>query len=114
MGYILYGDPGSGAATSEMALAEAGQPVEWRDVSLDGDHQRGADYLAVNPMGRVPALILPDGTTLTESLAILLTVADRHPEAALVPAAEPGVRFGASACPDPCRRGTVRDPGRAG
>lgn len=85
MGYILYGDPGSGAAAAEMALAEADQPVEWRDVSLDGDRQRGADYLAVNPMGRVPAMILPDGTVLTESLAILLTVTDRHPEAALLP-----------------------------
>ena len=39
-------------------------------------------------MGRVPAMILPDGTVLTESLAILLTLADRHPEAGLMP--QPG------------------------
>jgi len=37
-------------------------------------------------MGRVPTLILPDGTAATESLAILLTLADRHPEAGLLPA----------------------------
>jgi GST-like protein len=70
----------------EMALAEVGEPVELRSVPLEGDHQLRADYLAINPMGRLPTLLLPDGTVLTESLAILLTIADRHPGAALLPA----------------------------
>lgn len=86
MGYVLYGDVGSGSAMVEMALAEAGQRVELRSVPLEGDHQLRADYLALNPMGRLPTLLLPDGTVLTEHLAILLTIADRHPEAALLPA----------------------------
>jgi len=85
MGYVLYGDAGSGSAMVEMALAEAGQAVALRAVPLEGDHQLRADYLAINPLGRLPTLILPDGTLLTESLAILLTIADRHPEAALLP-----------------------------
>jgi GST-like protein len=85
MDYVLYGDIGSGSAMVEMALAEAGQRPQLRSVPLDGDHQLRADYLAINPMGRLPTLILPDGTTLTEHLAILLTIADRHPEAALLP-----------------------------
>jgi GST-like protein len=89
--YLLYGDIGSGSSTVEMALAEAGQPVELREVPLEGDHQLADEYRALNPMGRIPTLVLPDGLVLTESLAILLTIADRHPEAALLPAApEPG------------------------
>jgi GST-like protein len=83
--YILYGDRRSGSATVEMALAEIGAPVELRPVPLEGDHQLAADYRRINPMGRVPTLVLPDGTVMTESLAILLTLADRHPEAALLP-----------------------------
>ena len=85
MGYILYGDAGSGSAPVEMALAEVGATVELRAVPLEGDHQLRADYRAVNPMGRLPTLILPDGTVMTESLAILVTIADLHPEASLLP-----------------------------
>ncbi len=79
MGYILYGDTGSGSAPVEMALAEAGAEVELRDVPLEGDHQLRAEYRVINPMGRLPTLILPDGTVMTESLAILVTLADTHP-----------------------------------
>jgi GST-like protein len=86
MGYILYGDIGSGSAMAEMALAEAGQAAEWREVTLEGDHQLRAEYLAVNPMGRMPTLLLPDGTVMTESLAILASIADLHPQAGLLPA----------------------------
>jgi GST-like protein len=82
---ILYGDIGSGSAPVEMALAEAGQAVELRGVPLEGDHQLRDDYLAINPMGRLPTLVLPDGTVLTESLAILLAIAEAHPGAGLLP-----------------------------
>lgn len=85
MEYILYGDRRSGSAAVEMALAEVGAPVELRQVALERDAQLEEAYRRINPMGRVPALVLPDGTVLTESLAILLTVADRHPEAGLLP-----------------------------
>jgi GST-like protein len=85
MAYLLYGDAGSGSAIIEMALAEAGQTPELRSVKLEGDHQLHPDYLAINPMGRLPTLLLPDGTVMTEHLAILLTIADRHPEAGLLP-----------------------------
>ncbi len=87
MTYVLYGDIGSGSAMVEMALAEAGQSAELRSVPLEGDHQLRAEYLAINPMGRLPTLLLPGGTVLTESLAIMLTIAERHPEAGLLPAA---------------------------
>lgn len=87
MGYILYGDIGSGSSTVEMALAEIGAPVELREVPLSGDAQLAGEYRRINPMGRVPTLILPGGMVLTESLAILLTLADRHPAAGLLPEA---------------------------
>jgi GST-like protein len=83
--YTLYGDIGSGSAMVEMALAEAGQIADLRGVPLKGDHQLRAEYRAINPLGRIPALVLPDGTVLTEHLAILVTIADRHPGAALLP-----------------------------
>jgi GST-like protein len=89
MGYILYGDAGSGSAPVEMALAEVGAAVELRAVPLEGDHQLRADYRAINPMGRLPTLILPDGTVMTESLAILVTLADIHP-GLLPPPGDPG------------------------
>lgn len=86
MRYILYGDPGSGSAPVEMLLAELEQTVELRAVPEERQHQLRPEYLAINPMGRLPTLILPDGTVMTESLAILLLLADRHPQAGLIPA----------------------------
>jgi GST-like protein len=91
MSYILYGDRRSGSATAELALAEIGAAVELRPVSFDAHAQLAEDYRRINPMGRLPTLILPDGTVVTESTAILLTLEARHPEAGLLPpAADPG------------------------
>ncbi|GGG38303.1 glutathione S-transferase [Caldovatus sediminis] len=85
MTYLLYGDRGSGSAAVEMALAEIGAPCALRAVPLEREAQRAAGHLRLNPMGRIPVLVLPDGTVVTESLAILLTLCDRHPQAALLP-----------------------------
>lgn len=85
MTYVLYGDRGSGSAPVEMALAEIGAPVELRAVPLATDAQLAAEYRRINPMGRIPTLLLPDGTVVTETIAILITLADRHPEAGLLP-----------------------------
>lgn len=90
MAYVLYGDRRSGSATVELALAEIGAEAELRPVRIEHDAQLAADYRRINPMGRVPTLILPDGTVVTESTAILLTLDARHPEAGLLPpAADP-------------------------
>ncbi|MEO3433045.1 glutathione S-transferase family protein [Inquilinus sp. CAU 1745] len=85
MTYILYGEPGSGSFTPEALLAEAGAEVEKKWLDLSRDEQLDENYKRVNPMGRVPTLILPDGTIMTESAAIILTIAERHPEAELLP-----------------------------
>ena len=87
MTYVLHGDRGSGSAPIEMALAEIGAPVELRAVPIASDAQLSAEYRRINPMGRIPTLVLPDGTVLTETIAILLTLADRHPGAELLPPA---------------------------
>ncbi len=87
MTYVLYGDRRSGSAIVELALSEAEQPFELRDVPLDDDAQRSTEYAAINAQRKLPTLITPDGETLTESAAILLTLADRHREASLLPSA---------------------------
>jgi GST-like protein len=84
-GYILYGYPQSGSAAVEIALAAGGIPHEVRDLdSRAGDLSR-PDFLALNPRGQVPVLVLPDGSVVTEIPAILLHLADAHPESGLAP-----------------------------
>ncbi len=87
MAYRLFGDKGSGSAAIELALAEAGAEVELCDVPLDTDAQRAAEFAAVNPQRKLPALLTPDGELLTESAAILLLLAERYPAAGLLPTA---------------------------
>lgn len=95
MTYILYGNRRSGSCTVELALAEIGTSYEIRNVDLSSDEHRGEGYAAVNPQRKIPALVMPDGETLTESVAILLTLDERHREAALLP--PPGSRQRAQA-----------------
>ena len=86
MSYVLFGDKGSGAFCVEAALAEAGTPYQFQTVSLDKNEQKAPAYLALNPSGKIPALRLPSGEIVTETAALLLIIAERHPEAALLPA----------------------------
>lgn len=85
MAYIIYGDKASGAFAVEAALAEAGCDYSFKTVSLDKNKQRSDAFRAVNPSGKIPALKLASGEIVTESSALLLTIADRHPEAKLLP-----------------------------
>src|ERR1051325_3982589 len=85
MAYVIFGDKGSGAFSAEAALSEVGAPYEFRLISLEKNEQRSPEFLAINPSGKMPAVRLPEGQILTESLAILLTVADHFPNARLRP-----------------------------
>src|SRR5689334_25385212 len=85
MSYTLYGDLGSGAFSAEAALAEAGAPYNFELVSLAKNEQKQPAFLAINPSGKMPALRLPEGEVITESAAILLTIADHFPNARLLP-----------------------------
>ncbi len=85
MNYAIFGDKGSGAFCVEAALAEAGASYEFHSISLAKNEQRKPHFLALNPSGKVPALRLPEGEVVCESAAILLTIADRVPDAPLLP-----------------------------
>src|SRR6185437_4247623 len=85
MSYTLYGDLGSGAFSAEAALAEAGAPYGFELVSLERNEQKQPAFLAIHPSGKVPALRLPEGEVVTESAAILLTLADHFPQSGLLP-----------------------------
>lgn len=84
----LYYAPGTCALATHIALEEAGAPYEAALVDFRSQGQRSPEYLAVNPKGRVPALVTEQGT-LTETPALLCFVAQRFPEAVLAPLADP-------------------------
>ena len=80
----LYEFPPTRSIRARWALQELGVDFEAETVNLvQGDHQKPA-YKRVNPAGKLPALV--DGaTTLTESGAILLYLAEKYPEHGLIP-----------------------------
>lgn len=81
---VLYTNPMSRGRTIRWVLEEIGQP--YRTELLDyGSTIKGADYLAINPMGKVPAIRHGD-TVVTEAAAILTYLADAFPKAGLAPA----------------------------
>jgi glutathione S-transferase len=80
----LFYAPGSCALAPHIALEEAGAKYEAVRVDLRAKEQRKPEYLAINPKGRVPALVTDQGV-LTENPAILAFVAQSFPEARLAP-----------------------------
>jgi glutathione S-transferase len=85
MGYVLYGWRQTGSMAIEAALAEAGVAHDFVPVSRKNDENKGAAFTAINPRQQLPALVLPDGTVVTEGPAILSHIADSHPQAGLIP-----------------------------
>lgn len=80
----LYTNPMSRGRIARWMLEEIGQPYE--TVVLDfGTSMKAPAYLAINPMGKVPALV-HDGQTVTEAGAICTYLAETFPEAGLLPA----------------------------
>ena len=80
----LYFAPGSSSMAPHIALHEIGAPFEARPLSFARKENREPGYLAVNPEGKVPTLLV-DGRPLTEVAAILFYLARRFPEAGLLP-----------------------------
>jgi glutathione S-transferase len=66
-------------------LTELGAPYKLRAIDLKTEENRGAEYLAVNPMGKVPAILHGD-TLITEQVAIGIYLSDLFPEAGITPA----------------------------
>ena len=83
--YTLYYSPGTASMVVHLALLEIGAPHALRLVDFDADAQHSAEYLKLNPRGVVPTLVV-DGRPVSESAALLMVLADRHPQAGLAPA----------------------------
>ena len=83
----LYTAAGACSLAPHIVLEATG--LDYRAVHVDlraKQTEDGGDYLAINPKGAVPALVLGDGSLLTETAAVLQEVADRVPDKGLAPA----------------------------
>ena len=88
MTLIFYTNPQSRGRIVHWMLEETGVPYETRAVAF-GPEMKAPGYRAINPMGKVPALV-HDGSVLTEAAAICVYLADRFPDKGLMPpAADP-------------------------
>jgi glutathione S-transferase len=85
----LYFSPGSSSMAVHIALHEIGVDFERRPVSFAKREQHSPEYLALNPEGKVPTLVIDARPPLTEVAAILYYLAKRYPEAALWPEGGP-------------------------
>lgn len=80
----LYFAPGSSSMAAHIALHEVDAPFESRPMSFKKKDMQSADFLKLNPDGKVPTLLI-DGRVLTEVAGILFYLAKRFPEATLLP-----------------------------
>ncbi|WP_425981513.1 glutathione S-transferase family protein [Brevundimonas sp. TWP1-2-1b1] len=86
---VFYTNPMSRGRIVRWMLEEVGQP--YRTVVVDYAGMKSPDYLAINPMGKVPA-ITHRGVVVTECAAICAYLADAFPEAGLAPATDDPLR----------------------
>ena len=84
--FTLYTHPYSRGTNVVWMLKECGAQYDVKLIPF-GEAMKSADYLAVNPMGKVPAL-KADGTVLTETAAIITFLAEQFPDKHLIPAAD--------------------------
>jgi GST-like protein len=86
--YTLYGSRGSGSAIVEAALERCG--LDFRQVRASAWEEDSAidELRRVNPLAQIPTLVMPDGSVMTESAAILVHLGLQHPNSALLPADE--------------------------
>ena len=82
--YTLYYSPGSASLAVRLALLELGVEHHLEKLDLAAGAQHAPGYRRLNPRGQVPTLVI-DGKAYFESAALLLLLAERHPEARLAP-----------------------------
>ncbi|MDQ8038781.1 MAG: glutathione transferase GstA [Rickettsiella sp.] len=84
----LFYKPGACSLSPHIVLRETGLNFTLEKVDLvKKKTESGEDYLIINPKGQVPALLLEDGSLLTEGVAIMQYLADQAPDKALMPLA---------------------------
>ena len=81
----LFHAPNTRSSGAMILLEELGADYDLHVQSIKAGKQRGAAYLAINPMGKVPA-VLHDGALVTEQVAIFLYLSDLYPEVGITPA----------------------------
>jgi len=84
----FYWARGTCARATHIALEDAGASYEARRIDFAKAEQRSPEYLAINPKGRVPALVTPQGV-VTETPALLVYIAQTHPQARLADLTDP-------------------------
>jgi len=82
----VIGSKGCGSAIVEAALVVAEIPYDREEVDYSTPSPARDRLLALNPLGQVPTVVLPDGTVMTESLALVLHLDELAPGVGLVPA----------------------------
>ena len=116
---VFFHAPNTRSSGTRILLEELGAPYELRAVNMKAGEQRKPAFLAVNPMGKVPA-ILHRGELVTEQVAIFVYLADLFPQAGLAPALDdprrgPYLRwmayYGSSFEPAVVDRALKREPG---
>ncbi|WP_167229066.1 glutathione S-transferase family protein [Massilia rubra] len=85
MTYLIHGARGSGSGIIEAACAELHVDYAVRDLDVRAGKNHDAAYRRLHPLGKLPALEFPDGEIVTDTVAILLTLEERHPQRALLP-----------------------------
>lgn len=85
VGYKLYGRANAGSLAVQIVLEEIGAPYELLWVSKTAAELEA--FRRINPAGKVPALVLADGTPVFESAAILIHLTNAHAQAGLAPPA---------------------------
>ena len=83
--YTLYGKKGSGSSSTQAALEIIGAPYRIVETASWDTNDAFVELLKVNPLGQIPTLVLPDGSVLSESAAILIHLGGAHPESGLLP-----------------------------
>ena len=81
----LYWAPRTRSFTALWLMEETGQPYERVLIDISTGAQKTPEYLAINPMGKVPAIV-HDGALVTEQGAVYTYLADLYPEAGITPA----------------------------
>jgi glutathione S-transferase len=84
--YKLYARKNAGSAAVEALLAVSGANHQVVDVERATDGKLPNWFLALNPRAEIPTLELPDHSIMTESAAMMIHLADTHPQAGLAPA----------------------------
>ena len=88
---VFYSSPMSRGRIVHWMLEEVGAPYRFEVVNLESQDQKKPDFLAVNPMGKVPAIV-HRGTVVTECGAICAYLADAFPAARLAPPVDSPLR----------------------